>query len=257
MPHENETLPSPDRSSVLSRRLRVPPRITRWVLIVGVIVAIKIAYSPRDRFPNLSKPPRYSSTSPGRLNLRFSLLNSEFSQKLRRQSATDAYWKVAVADLHPYRFFYVEDPNEPVGRFYQRLVENLGTKVRAARTHSTDHVDEDLVELAQRHLAEDEAVLRLLSRFREFAAERGLLDDPTSVSQQLAQGEQIVNQLITAPGQLDQIEDREARALLEALFEVDAVRSEQLREIELLQARLQERYPSLSGTLFSLPAPPE
>lgn len=266
MPHDHESSPLPNHrptdknqgtptsepQSWIVRILQRPLNIVHVLLFVGALYALDSLRSPRDQRPSLSN--FKNPTTSGRFDPRSPQFDPELFRRWQQHHATSQYWKVAVADLHPYRFGYVEDPHEPASQFYRRMIRNLEAKVQAARSQSTDDVDEDLVEMAERHLAQDEDALRLLKRVHELAEQRGVLDETTSVEQQVAAAEQVATALTDDPGLLDQVEDPESRALLEALYDMDVMRLEQLREIELMQARLQERHPLTS---FALPDPPE
>ena len=232
---------------------RVSRRAGQLLLFVIAIVVINGIRSSRNQRPSLSRlPPPPSITPPGRLNLQ--PLDPEMFQKLRQHRATAEYWKVAVADLHRYRFFLPEDPNEPAGRYFQRVIGLYRAKAQAARSKSIENVDEDLIAMVKRHLAQDEYTLSVLEKTQKYAGEQGLLNDATTTGEQMAQGEQIINALFDDPNLVNEIEDSEARALMESMLEVQVMQMEQFREIEIMQARLEERHPLTS---FALPVSPE
>jgi hypothetical protein len=250
--------PGWERRAQIRRFMRFPLRVAHLLILAAIVIAVRSVLPPEMLPPILSNRRERPLFTPPHTSLRLTvpppLRSSTTSQQLEQRHTTAVYWKVAVSELHPHRFGFVEDPNEPASQFYRRWVRDLTSKVQAARTQSSENVDKDLVKMAKRHLTQDEEALRLMGLVRELAEARGDFDDTTSVADQYAKGEQLTINLTNDPSLLDQIEDPESRALVEALYDMDVMRLEQLREIEIMQARLQERYPLTS---FALPEPPE
>lgn len=176
--------------------------------------------------------------------------NQQFAiQKQQRQNATLAYWHAAVASLHEIRF-QMPTGDEPASQFYDRMYLELGKLTSRAESAPTTSVDQDLLDLARRHLAVEHRLLLANVKTSQLLKEAGVPAGSDTISDRIAHGEGLVTAALANPTLLDKIPEGELKALFMELLDLEKQRLEQRREIEIMQAVLQERY---SGTKFQLP----
>ena len=169
--------------------------------------------------------------------------------RLQRQNATLAYWQTAVASLHEIRF-HMPTGDEPAGQFYDRMYLELGKLTSRAESAPTTGVDQDLLDLATRHLAVEHRLLLANVKTGQLLKEAGVPAGSDTISDRIAHREGLVTAALANPALLDKIPEGELKALFMELLDLEKQRLEQHREIEIMQAVLQERY---SGTKFQLP----
>jgi len=168
----------------------------------------------------------------------------------RQRDATRTYWQIAVADLHKLRF---DTPagDESTDIYYQRLFEELRQATMRARMASTNDVAPDLVAMVQRHLAVEDRWLQAKLKMEELSKQAGI---PTTgndtVRKRFTRGAAITEALTEDPTLLEAIPAGEGRSLIGEMVALENLRPEQFREIDIMQAVLQERY---RDTGFPLP----
>lgn len=166
-----------------------------------------------------------------------------------RAHATAAYWQVAVAGLHQYRFI-APTGDEPASQYYERLFTNLLAAVDRANALPTQNVDTELVAMVKRHLDLDDDILAAVSHVWTMMEEQGIPKDLTPIGEQFDTTRKVFADLATDESAFWQNADEESRRLIASLIELEERRLEQLHEIEIMQATLKERY---KGQPFALP----
>lgn len=223
-----------------------PPSLGQEIIQVGVLVILILVVKwnlANDPYFQPNRPPRTSPSqrvSPGNSSNRQSEVN--------RQQVTLAYWQVAVAHLHATRFQTPSD-TESAKEAFERLTRELKPKVQQARAVSTDNVDSDLVAMVKRHLELDDRVLSTLSQIPQLMKQHQIPVGTETAYQGALQWEEILARLRAQPELWEKLPP-EFQQLVNDIVEIEHQEQEQLREIEIQQAVLQERYPN---TKFSLP----
>jgi site-specific recombinase len=110
-------------------------------------------------------------------------------------------------------------------------------------------VDQDLVAMARRHLEIDSGFLQLKQKVDDLMKRENITADADTIDARMAEWQKVVTTVQADPAMSEKLPE-EARRLLEDVFELEQRRVTELREIEIMQAVLQERYP---GTKFPLP----
>lgn len=179
-------------------------------------------------------------------------ISKQSSGGLTTGSKTQQYWQTAIAALHPHRFDAAQDSKGGALRDWRRRLDEYRSVVSRAQAASVSDVDLDLVAMAQRHFEVDNAYLK---------RQEGLLKATTDLApnpQALAAMERL---------SFDELVNRIAQAAQDGQLPKDVHESwkatvdrENLEksffEIEVMQARLQERYKA-DGRLFLLPGAPD
>lgn len=178
-------------------------------------------------------------------------LSQQPAPQLSQRRATLGYWQTAVANLHVIRF-QTPTGQEPAEQYYQRLRQELKRLTSAARSAPTSQVDADLVKLVTRHLEIDDLVLGLFERVAQFTQDQQFPVPTDSVDQRMQLSQTILRLVELQPELLDKLPAGPAREFLEEVIRLESLQDEQFREIEVMQAVLQERYRGLS---FPLPTP--
>ena len=224
-----------------------------WKTIVAMGIAIMVFKAVQEsREPNqrFVPPPRGSAVYP---QLRGQVPDSgsvDFAiQRNQKRQATATYWQTAVANLHAIRF---EPPTgqEPAEKYYERMFQQLRSLTNAAKSAPTTNVDADLVQMAVRHLAVEDQCLELKVKMDKLMQQERLPSPRDSVDQRMQLTQVILNLLATNPEAVEALPAGPERDLVEKSLELEQTRQEQYREIEIMQATLQERY---KGTAFPLP----
>jgi hypothetical protein len=224
-----------------------------WKTIVTAGIAIMVFKAVQEsREPNrrFVPPPRGSAVYP---QLRGQVPDPgsvDFAiQRNQKRQATATYWQTAVANLHAIRF---EPPagQEPAEQYYERMFQQLRSLTNAARSAPTTNVDADLVQMAVRHLAVEEQCLELKVKMDKLMQQERLPSLKDSVDQRMELSQVILNLLATNPEAVEALPAGPEHDLVEKSLELEQTRQEQYREIEIMQATLQERY---KGTAFLLP----
>lgn len=168
---------------------------------------------------------------------------------VQKRQATATYWQTAVANFHTIRF---ETPTgqESFEKYQERMFQQLRSLTSTARSTSTANVDAELVQMAARHLAVDEQYLELKVKMDKLMQQERLPLPKDSVDQRMELTQVILNLLATDPKAVEALPAGPERDLVEKGLELEQTRQEQFREIEIMQATLQERY---KGTAFPLP----
>lgn len=224
-----------------------------WKTIVTAGIAIMVFKAVQEsREPNrrFVPPPRGSAVYP---QLRGQVPDPgsvDFAiQRNQKRQATATYWQTAVANLHAIRF---ETPSgqESFDKYKERMFQQLRSLTSTARSTSTANVDPELVQMATRHLAVDEQYLELKKQADALIQRLHISSPTTTVEQAVELTNVFLNLMATSPEAIDKLPAGPERDLVEKVLELEQTRQEQFREIEIMQATLQERY---KGTAFPLP----
>ena len=170
-------------------------------------------------------------------------------QHSRQRQATAAYWQTAVANLHGTRFRPPTE-TESLPEVFERLTRDFRQKNALARAAATANVDPELVAMVQRHLEQDDRLLALLAQIPRLMQTYQVGWGTESAGQRALQWQQFQARLIAQPELWEKLPP-ETRQLIEDVVALEAQKQMQFREIELLQAVLQERY---RGVVFPLPS---
>lgn len=177
--------------------------------------------------------------------------HSSVLERVRDPAPALSYWNTTVAALFTFRY-QIATGNEPAGEYMRRRIQEYQTAYQKAKGASTIGVDPDLFTLVNRHLATDERQLQLIQRLNDYYAQRNAPTDTVPVEQRSAQWGNLVARIEADPSIVDKLPEGPERAILQDTLAIMTEVSDQHREIEIMQAVLQERYP---GTLFPLPKP--
>lgn len=189
--------------------------------------------------PFVTPPPRGQATNH----------DSASFQHSRQRQATVAYWQTAVANLHGTRFRPPTE-TESLPEVFERLTRDFRQKIAQARVAATANVDPELVAMVQRHLEQDDRLLALLAQIPRLMQTYQVGWGTESAGQRALQWQQFQARLITQPELWEKLPP-EAKQLIHDIVEQEEQQQVQFREIELLQAVLQERY---RGVVFPLPS---
>ena len=175
----------------------------------------------------------------------------QFPQRQQRALRTVAYWQLTVVRLHNLRFDGVPDSPENGMAFMSRFVAQYGQTIPLARAAPTDHVDPELVAMVSRQLKMDEALHEWNKGLLK------ILEDPALMPAALraAQDRMSIHELVSQAQEIAKRDDlpdgikQNLKVLAQFREELDRM----LRETELMQATLQERY-KFANSPFPLPA---
>lgn len=224
-----------------------------WKTFVAMGIAILVFKAVQEsREPNrrFVPPPRGSAVYP---QLRGQVPDPgsvDFAiQRNQKRQASATYWQTAVANLHAIRF---EAPSgeESFKKYQERMFQQLRSLTNTARSTSTANVDAELIQMATRHLAVDEQYLELKKQADALIQRLHISSPTTTVEQAMELTNVFLNLMATSPEAIDKLPAGPERDLVEKVLELEQTRQEQFREIEIMQATLQERY---KGTAFLLP----
>lgn len=172
-----------------------------------------------------------------------------------RKVTTERYWKIAVADLHDLRFGEATE-NEPPFRELRNFQTKFQARQERIKALSTAGVDQDLVKMVKKHLKIDAEIVDLLTQMRQVAANAGIPEDYVPSQEQVENGLNLLAEVNSDPLVLEKMDPkvrkhsqfiRAAANFYEHHLEWAV---EQYHDIELMQARMQGRYPEGD---FSLP----
>ena len=104
--------------------------------------------------------------------------------------------------------------------------------------------------MARQLLEIDRGYLRIKAEADELSKQKRIPDDGVSVDQRMSEWQQLMLAVQTTPNLLESLPESPERTLIERAIELEQKRVDQLKQIEIMQAVLQERYP---GTIFPLP----
>lgn len=169
---------------------------------------------------------------------------------LQRRQATLTYWQSTVSSLHVIRF-HTPSGQEPAEKYFERMFQQMRQLTSGARAMSTVNVDPDLVTMVGRHLAFEEQILQLKQEVDELMKNEKMQTLTDTVEQRMAITRLLLGTLEANPEVLKNLPPGPERDLFEKALDTEHKRLEQFREIEIMQAILQERY---KGTAFPLPA---
>ncbi|MDB5342020.1 MAG: hypothetical protein JWP89_397 [Schlesneria sp.] len=170
-------------------------------------------------------------------------------ERVQRKDATLRFWNIAVTNLHSVRF-QTPSGQELAEKYYERMFQQLRQQSEAAKRASTVNVDADLVQMVARQLAVEDELLQLRSQLDEFMKNEKLAPPTDSVDQRMALTKLLAESVQANPAVLEKIPPGPIGEWIKTGLRVEEQRQEQLRDIELMQAVLQERY---KGTSFPLP----
>lgn len=225
----------------------------KTIIAMGIMIAFIRPIWERSTQPKSGPfvpPPRGSAVYP---QLRGQVPDSgsvDFAiQRNQKRQATATYWQTAVANLQAIRF---ETPSgkESFEKYQERMFQQLRSLTNTARSAPTTNVDPELVQMATRHLAVDEQYLELKVKMDKLMQQERLPSPKDSVDQRMELTQVILNLLATNPEAVEALPAGPERDLVEKGLELEQTRQVQYREIEIMQATLQERY---KGTAFPLP----
>ncbi len=172
-----------------------------------------------------------------------------FREQQQRRAATLNYWQTAVANLHGTRFRPPTE-TESLPEVFERLTRDFRQKIAQARAAATTNVDPELVAMVQWHLEQDDRLLAVLGQIPQLMQTYQVGFGTESAGQRALQWQQFQARLIAQPELWEKLQP-EARQLIEDVVALEERQQVQLREIEVLQAVLQERY---RGVTFPLPS---
>lgn len=172
-----------------------------------------------------------------------------FREQQQRRAATLNYWQRGVANLHGTRFRPPTE-TESLPEVFERMTRDFRQKIAQARTAATTNVDPELVAMVQRHLEQDDLLLTVLAQIPQLMQTYQVGWGTESAGQRALQWQQFQARLIAQPELWENLPP-EARQLIEDVVALEERQQVQLREIEVLQAVLQERY---RGVTFPLPS---
>jgi len=172
-----------------------------------------------------------------------------FREQQQRRAATLNYWQTAVANLHGVRFRPPTE-TESLPEVFERLTRDFRQKIAQARAAATANVDPELVAMVQRHLEQDDRLLTVLAQIPQLMQMYPVGWGTEFAGQRALQWQQFRARLIAQPELWEKLPP-EARQLIEDVVALEEQQQVQFREIELLQAVLQERY---RGVVFPLPS---
>jgi len=167
----------------------------------------------------------------------------------QRRDATLAYWQTAVSDLHQVRF-NIPSGDEPAGGYVDRWIQNLRSLTERAKSASAAGVDQDLVNMVQRHLAIEDRFGQIKQQFDDMMKRDNSSPDIAPVNQRFKELRMFLASTRVSSSVLDAEPRGPVRLLFEKAIELEQMRLNQFREIVIKQAVLEERYP---GTKFPLP----
>ena len=215
-------------------------------VVLAFIMVAAIAQQHRDR---QNRRPQWSPRTPSQALTPRGVRPGSGSTEGARASSTATYWRKTVASLHSLRFSPALG-DEPAVQFCTRSIDAHQAAISRARRASSQNVDRELREMVTRHLALDEEYLELATKGLTIANERGAHADMTSIRQRTEEGERFLAEFGDDPTGLEDAVDAELLPIAQRMIEVEVIRFDQLREIEIMQATLKERY---RGSDFSLP----
>lgn len=218
-----------------------------WKTIIAVGIAVMVLKAgqqklePKQRFVT---PPLKGERDQDRASANFVV---QWNQK---RQATATYWQTVVANLHSIRF---ETPSgqESIEKYQDRMFQQLQSLTSTARSTSTVNVDAALIRMATRHLAVDEQYLELKKQRDSLIQKLQIPSQTATVEQAMELTNVFLSLLATSSEAIDKLPAGPERDLVEKVLELERTRQEQYREIEIMQATLQERY---KGTSFPLPS---
>jgi hypothetical protein len=167
---------------------------------------------------------------------------------VQQRQATAAYWQTAVASLHTLRFGTPSDTESTQGLF-ERISRKLQQQVEQARAASTTNVDAELIAMVRRHLELDDRMLKILAQIPGLMKAYQVNWGTESAAQSAVQWQEIQAKLVAQPELWEKLPP-EGQQIVHDVVALEQQQQEQFREIELMQAVLQERY---KGVSFPLP----
>lgn len=168
-----------------------------------------------------------------------------------RQVNSANYWNTTVVALFAFRY-QMASGSEPANEYMRRRIQEYQAAYQKAVDVPTIGVDADLVTMVRRHLMTDQGHLHLIHRLNEYMARKGAPADVAPIEQRTVEWLNLVARIKADPSVVDKLPEGPERAILRDTLAIMTEVSDQFREIEIMQAVLQERYP---GTLFPLPKP--
>jgi hypothetical protein len=168
------------------------------------------------------------------------------AQRGRAQLAS-AHWQATIHHLHLYRYGHPQNPEEEFQAYYERLLEGYQAHVEQAKLAPHETIDADLRGLSSRLLGLDERSIAWAKDFQQLLKARGIDMSGVTVANQFQALERLQTEITD-----DQVAalPEDAQQFLAQYVVIEEERLALYHEIELMQARLEERYP---GTSFPLP----
>ena len=165
---------------------------------------------------------------------------SNSRQRHSQKQADLNYWRVAVANLHQARFSSKIDESQST----QQINEKFTKLVEQAENTDNGGISKDLKEMAERHLQFDRKTSERLNLFNQkyaFLRETGQF---SSMSEQEAY--ELLVDIAYDPDLLENFEDPQTRGAVLELSQWLAsnleLTDENLHEIQIMQAKLEERH---------------
>lgn len=218
-----------------------------WKALIGIFIVLALRpvvdrVLPKTQ-PSVSSPSAYpgrSVTLPGPDQMRSP-----------RGEATRLYWQVAVSNLHALRFA-TPSGKQSAAEYAEVYFKELQARASMAKAASTFLVESDLLQMAQRHLAVDEQYLQLKPRLDRLNAELKMPANNATLDEGNSVWQSFLTALQRDPELLTKLPASPERELVEKFLELEQQRSDQLHEIEVMQAVLHERFPEVPFALPSL-----
>lgn len=167
----------------------------------------------------------------------------------QRRDANLHYWKLTVADLHLIRF-QTPSGQEAAEKYYEQMIQQLQQLTEVAKRTSTVNVDADLVQMAARHVAIEDELIQMKGQLDEFMKNEKLKRPEDTLDQRTAMSQLLLGSIQEDPNLIEKLPAGPIREWIKKGLRVEEQRQQQFRDIELMQAVLQERY---RGTSFPLP----
>ncbi len=167
------------------------------------------------------------------------------------QIKTEAFWKEMVAAFHVPRFAF-DETKEAETDFVDLLVFKLRPAIRNMNPTSVDYVDSDLVTMAERHLSADIALIEHWEFAEHIATKYAVTVDRSTIVKEALWMNQVLEHIVEDDSLETENADQETLLFANRLVELKELRNENYLEIEVMQARMQERYRSKA---FTLPNP--
>ncbi len=217
-------------------------------------------WATANRSPNRSNSLNPNKSNP--LGIKSNPLLWESLRSSFAQQKTERYWKVAVADLHDLRFGLATEveEDEPPLRALHNIQTAYESKLHFVRVMSIGQVDQDLLKMVEKHSAMDREFLEFVSRMQEELKKMGFSEEYSPPRAQVERGLKILTELQSDPSLLEKLPPKEqdlariSLTMAESLNRQLESAAEQYHDIELMQARLEGRFPEGD---FSLPDLPE
>ena len=151
-----------------------------------------------------------------------------------------------VSNLHSERFGDVS-PNKEYSTS-RKLVDDLRPAIKSLKPIGTDHVDPDLIALVERHLEQDIKRIELWNTGKRLADELQIDTSSPNAEAEISWMDSLLSHL-SENIETETLSESQSEFLNDRYYLMEQ-QGETIWEIELMQARLEERY---KGQEFRLP----